>query len=775
MSFGLPPNLRRARTLLIAFVLAGCHALQPSPAPPARGANFAVLINGGGNPRINFRSHLTHIEGFTRVLEEYGVPRENVVVFSGDGDDPADDLATLETDDRDDFWILPERAQQVLRPQIELVSSRLEGYELQPAKRELIVKWFADNKSRFQPGDTLFFYVTDHGEMNKEDLNDNTIVLWKEMMSVSELREIFAGLPPDLQVVMLMSQCFSGSFASLAVNGENVCGYFASSADRPAYGCYPENRGVDGVGHSHHFLEGIDRLGTLSEAQQHVLVSDDSPDVPHASSDVYLRKLLDTRAGDRSLEEVADEYLALAWRDRGRWERDIRLLDRIGQTYGIFSPRSLAELEKQAELLPKVSEQLSTYADRWDEALDSVRQQNLNDFLDAEPEWKKKLAPQALKEMKPEERGDLAGELLDELTPFTTAQPDRLARMEKLAGRADDAAAAAYRMEVRLGVVLRMHNQLVDVAGRTYLETDGTDSERARFREMRECENLELARVEGERRWWWPFGAQPKRAEDLAAPAPFPRLDEDQLLVETVMPAWMGIRYRPPTPEEREEDGRSAGAVTVITVFPDSAAAKAGLTVGDIIIGPPDAPFAEPNQVREWTMQREIGEAAPLVVERDGQRRELTLLPDPFPMDMPALPGPPKVGSPAPALDLQKYRGDATLRAGTDTLLFFWATWCAPCKFALPELTRIARERNIEVLAITDEPADTLDKFFKEFDGAFPKRVAIDAYRQSFQSYGVSGTPTFVLVGGDGTVQYYETGYNAKVGLKLPEKTVKKP
>ena len=60
---------------------------------------------------------------------------------------------------------------------------------------------------------------------------------------------------PGVRVAAVMSQCFSGAFANLvrASAGSdrpagNVCGYFASTADRPAYGCYPENRGRENVG-----------------------------------------------------------------------------------------------------------------------------------------------------------------------------------------------------------------------------------------------------------------------------------------------------------------------------------------------------------------------------------------------------------------------------------------------------------------------------------------------------------------------------------------------
>jgi thioredoxin-related protein len=37
----------------------------------------------------------------------------------------------------------------------------------------------------------------------------------------------------------------------------------------------------------------------------------------------------------------------------------------------------------------------------------------------------------------------------------------------------------------------------------------------------------------------------------------------------------------------------------------------------------------------------------------------------------------------------------------------------------------------------------------------------------AFQDYGVSGTPTFVLIGPDGKIAAYQTGYNAAKGLQL--------
>jgi hypothetical protein len=46
--------------------------------------------------------------------------------------------------------------------------------------------------------------------------------------------------------------------------------------------------------------------------------------------------------------------------------------------------------------------------------------------------------------------------------------------------------------------------------------------------------------------------------------------------------------------------------------------------------------------------------------------------------------------------------------------------------------------------------------------------VAIDKRRATFVAYGVSGTPSFVLVDEQGNVRATATGYSAEKGLGLP-------
>jgi thiol-disulfide isomerase/thioredoxin len=297
---------------------------------------------------------------------------------------------------------------------------------------------------------------------------------------------------------------------------------------------------------------------------------------------------------------------------------------------------------------------------------------------------------------------------------------------------------------------------LTSIAGRVYLAQRGTSAQRATYAKLTDCEALAL-------------GPPPtvRLAAALDSPEPFPTLADERSLVEKVMPAWMGIEYRPLSEAHRKKHGSEKGAVVVTNVFADSAAAKAGLQTGDIILGPPDAPFTEPHAVREWTMSSEIGRPAPLAVLRDVQRVGVTLRPAPFPVKMPELPGPPPVGAGAPPLKVEMFRGGEKVVDAKRKLLFFWATWCVPCKAALPEALAFARERDIGFLAITDEAPEALEAFYANSGQPLADIVAIDPLRLTFREYGVSGTPTFVLVDEHQVVRHYQAGYRADVGLKV--------
>jgi thiol-disulfide isomerase/thioredoxin len=768
---------RIATTALIALaVVFACRSVRPlaaAPAPLAAPADVGrlqvLMINGGGTKAQNYQSHLLHLRGLHDVLQRAGVPRSLISLYVSDGADPAPDIAVREAQPEGDFWLLEgSRLAAPLQSPIVYENSVVPGATLAAATRADIEHWFDTTGRTMRPGDTLLLYVTDHGVKNTEEPTNTAITLWGkgEHLSVKELETLLARLDPGVRVVALMSQCYSGGFANLArtrTTGElpdgSTCGYFSTTATRPAYGCYPENRGRDNVGHSFHFIEALAETGEFPRAHQEVLVSDASPDVPLRTSDVFLADLLQRAAAADGTEPNAfvDGLLRTAWKSPERFEPELRLLDRIGQTYGFAGPRSLRELDRQTDGVPALVEQLHNQQRAWESALESANRVNVDRFLDRSPAWRERTDEQALRALSPDKTRTLTADLLVDLGTATRADTSVDRRLAVLRQRVEESGDVAYRMDVRDGVRLRLRALLTSVAGRVYLATRGTPAERAAYDALLRCEAFAIQ----------PVPLPPEL--QLSRQDPFPGFDDDLAVVSRVTPGWMGIQFKQPSDDTRTAAGLAPGAASVVAVYDGSPARAAGLRAGDIVLGPPAHHFDERDQIREWTMLSAVNTPATLDVLRDGRPIDVTLTPKPFPQKMPSLPGPPRLGSAAPPLRLGAYRGTppTSLAGGTPHLLFFWATWCAVCKSALPEIAAFEQDRHVPVVAITDEDASRLDPFFAQHTGPFPALVATDANRQAFVTYGVSGMPTFVLVDGKGIVRGYTTGYSPGKGLAL--------
>jgi thiol-disulfide isomerase/thioredoxin len=135
-------------------------------------------------------------------------------------------------------------------------------------------------------------------------------------------------------------------------------------------------------------------------------------------------------------------------------------------------------------------------------------------------------------------------------------------------------------------------------------------------------------------------------------------------------------------------------------------------------------------------------------------------------------------GQPAPAIDLSEHLGPKppalSALKGNVVLMFFWAHWCGDCKAQAPVLAELAaryRDRGLVIFAPTQRfgyvaggkpaPPDEEKRYIEQVrEASYP--VLADApmplSEANHMRFGVSTTPTLVLLDRAGLVRLYHPG-----------------
>lgn len=124
----------------------------------------------------------------------------------------------------------------------------------------------------------------------------------------------------------------------------------------------------------------------------------------------------------------------------------------------------------------------------------------------------------------------------------------------------------------------------------------------------------------------------------------------------------------------------------------------------------------------------------------------------------------------APKLVVQKWLSKKPKTKGKFVLIEFWATWCAPCRKAIPKMNKFQEEfkDNLVVIGISDERKSTVRKFKN------PKieyYSAIDTKKRLKNVYEVSGVPHCVIINPDGFVVW--EGWPDLKGFELTSDVIK--
>ncbi|MBE9032964.1 caspase family protein [filamentous cyanobacterium LEGE 11480] len=231
----------------------------------------------------------------------------------------------------------------------------------------------------------LFFYFTGHGNRNRRNVDNNTMILWNEHeVTVQDWATQLDRFPPEKPVVTVMVQCFAGAFANFIyekgdpkrpVAPQTRCGFFATIKYRPSVGCTPEVNEADYEDYSSSFfagLSGMNRVGqpvaaadydqdgrvTYMEAHAFAKIDEQASDLPISTSEAWLRNRADRQLVDATMAMAIEQVLKTA-RPEQRY-----VVEAISQKFRFDRSQSFLKNVDALPVTAKVDELPKTYLTR---------------------------------------------------------------------------------------------------------------------------------------------------------------------------------------------------------------------------------------------------------------------------------------------------------------------------------------------------------------------------------------------------------------------------
>lgn len=116
------------------------------------------------------------------------------------------------------------------------------------------------------------------------------------------------------------------------------------------------------------------------------------------------------------------------------------------------------------------------------------------------------------------------------------------------------------------------------------------------------------------------------------------------------------------------------------------------------------------------------------------------------------------VGHPFVDLELIEYKSGNLIKLsdfinGKVAVIDFWASWCRPCREAIPEIAKINKKYGDKIVVIGLNVSDQRESQAKVIEDMKMDWVQLaDSTNNAITTYAVSGIPHVILIGADGTI-----------------------
>ncbi len=142
----------------------------------------------------------------------------------------------------------------------------------------------------------------------------------------------------------------------------------------------------------------------------------------------------------------------------------------------------------------------------------------------------------------------------------------------------------------------------------------------------------------------------------------------------------------------------------------------------------------------------------------------------------------PLIGKKAPELTIKGIDGTSEVKLSSFSgkkaiILDFWASWCGPCRQALPIMENLAKQYNPEqfsVIAVNvwDGNIDQIKRFLSE-KNIKTVNVFIETDKETNEKFMFSGVPAIFILDGDLNIKQFYRGYSPSLERAI-KKTVEK-